>query len=191
MIYGIGINDAGYSIKTRVKGKQVNDPYYDAWKRMLHRCYRKDKSKNKSYIGCSVCTEWLRFSNFRNWMQDQDWEGKALDKDIINDGNKIYSPESCAFVDLATNNLLLNNKARRGSLPQGVTKTTNSKYQARISKNAKHTHLGHFDTPEEAHQAWAKAKSELLKETAYKQSDERVKNALLIRSDKLLTTQLK
>lgn len=42
-------------------------------------------------------------------------------------------------------------------------------------------HLGFFHTPEEAHQAWLKAKLELAKKLAAEQDDPRVAKALVER----------
>lgn len=55
--------------------------------------------KNKpTYEGCTVCDEWLYFSNFKKWFDENYIEGFQLDKDIIIRGNKVYSPQTCCFV---------------------------------------------------------------------------------------------
>lgn len=186
-VCGVGINDADY--KVFVEG--VMCPFYHKWKHMITRCY---SGRRKHYIGCTVCDEWLLFSNFKAWMNTQDWEGKDLDKDIIKQGNRVYSPDTCVFVTQQVNKLLTDSKSARGRYPIGVSKRKDKRvnqYQASIGIHSKQAHLGYFDTPEKAHQAWVKAKSELLKETAYKQSDFRVKEALLKRANKMLTMDLK
>lgn len=117
LIYGVGIND---SKSTYIEGKRCK--YYVTWKSMLQRCYSlKYKNKNPTYANCSVCDEWLTFSNFKAWMVKQNWEGKDLDKDILIEGNKIYSPETCFFISRRINTLLNVSKKRIGSLPLGVT----------------------------------------------------------------------
>lgn len=71
---------------------------------MLERCYsEKLLESNPSYIGTSVCSEWLYATAFKEWMEKQNWQGKSLDKDIIVPGSKLYSPDTCAFVSQATN----------------------------------------------------------------------------------------
>jgi hypothetical protein len=103
-IYGIGTNDADYMVDPRIDGKRGRCPIYRVWKSMLERCYsEKRQAKCPTYIGCTVCKEWLTFSNFRRWMVNQDWQGKQLDKDILVKGNKIYSAETCCFVTQAVN----------------------------------------------------------------------------------------
>ena len=73
-------------------------------------------------MGCTVCEEWLNYSNFKVWYDQNRIKGMALDldKDILFKGNKVYSPETCCFVPHAINTLFLNGKKNRGDLPLGV-----------------------------------------------------------------------
>jgi hypothetical protein len=107
-VYGVGINDADYKIYHQIKcGDGTRKtlwvcPYYSTWCSMLERCYgRRSKDKRPTYAGVTICDEWLTFSNFKAWMEQQDWEGKYLDKDYMSviTGKKIYSPENtlCGF----------------------------------------------------------------------------------------------
>lgn len=106
LVYGVGVNDADYMLKPTVNGRRECCPFYQKWKSMLERCYSdKNFKKYPSYIGCTVCYEWLIFSKFKSWMENQDWKGKQLDKDIRVKGNKIYSPETCSFVSHAVNTI--------------------------------------------------------------------------------------
>jgi len=112
-ICGIGINDSDYVTK---KCK-----IYKKWRAMFQRCYS-DKYQERFpwYKGCSVAKEWHLFSNFKKWMESQDWEGKALDKDLIKYGNKIYSPETCLLVTRDVNNFFNSRGAVKGKYPIGV-----------------------------------------------------------------------
>ena len=114
-------------------------------------------------------------------MEQQDWHGKCLDKDIIAPGNKLYSPDTCTFVLPATNLFVIARDASRGDYPIGVSlyKPT-GKYQARCQNpfTGKQEHLGLFSTPEEAHEAWRKHKHELAQLVAATESDIRVVEAL-------------
>ena len=107
--YGIGVNDAVSS--------SHDCKYQKTWHHMLERCYN---GKNENYKDCTVCKDWLLFSNFEKWMKKQDWHGKELDKDILVLGNKIYSPETCIFVDSSINLLIGNSGKRKGKFPIGV-----------------------------------------------------------------------
>jgi len=178
LVHGVGINDSTYN--TIFNGARC--PYYERWRSMLLRCYSaKNQEKQPTYTNCYVCGEWLTFSNFRKWMTTQDWNGKQLDKDLINPGNKLYSPDSCVFVPLSLNALLTDHAAGRGKYPQGVClKKDSGRFQARCNVYGKLVHIGYFDTPSEASEAYKKFKSNHIKEVAQQyKSNERLYNGLM------------
>jgi hypothetical protein len=179
-IYGIGINDADYVVCKRLpSGKNKKCPYYEAWFGMLRRCYSAKSLVNRpTYIGCSVCDEWLYFMSFKKWMEKQDWIGKDLDKDIITPGNKIYSPKNCAFVTSSLNNLLSNHKGARGKYPQGVDITSGG-FRAQISIYGKYNLIGHYKTVDEAEKAYIIKKVNLILKAANETKDERVSGGLV------------
>lgn len=190
-IFGVGINDASYkvTIHAEIEGKvkQIGVcPFYQRWRNMLMRCYCESYLKKyPTYQGCTVCPEWLTFSNFRAWMETQEWDkqgGTALDKDLILEGNKIYSPETCVFLPKRINLFLKDNKSTRGDYPIGVSyNSVVNKYFAQCSqgRSNKSQSLGYFDTPEEAHKAWKIEKFRLAKILASEQSDSRVAKILI------------
>lgn len=185
LVHGIGINDADYVIGKLVNGKFLWCPFYMRWQDMLKRCYNNKYHANKpTYIGCKVCDEWLTFSNFKRWMKNQDWRGKHLDKDLLVAGSKLYSPETCVFIDQATNTFTSDCGAARGEWPIGVYLDKRSgRFQAKcrncFSKSSES--LGCFTSPEQAHQAWKKRKHELACQLAELQTDPRVAEALRAR----------
>ncbi len=150
---------------------------------MLMRCYsEKYQAKAPTYAGCTVCDEWLMFSNFKGWMQTQNWLGLHLDKDILIRGNKIYRPEACAFVTLETNNFLLDARRRGENWLVGANKMPKGnriRGRCRNPFNGKTEHLGTFDCMADAHDAWIKRKTELARLLAEKEVDQRIKSALL------------
>lgn len=185
LIFGVGINDAEYTIrKAKTKNGTYRQtwccPYYDHWRHMLARCYSKKAStNNSSYSDCYVCDEWLLFSSFRSWMEKQDWEGKQLDKDIINGIARIYSPETCAFVTKKTNTFINNSVRRNTERLAGFTvRGSVVKAQCRNPFTGKNESLGSFLSKEEAHRAWKARKNEIAIELADIESDYRVKAAL-------------
>ena len=128
-----------------------------------------------------VCDDWLVLSNFKLWMELQDWHGKQLDKDIIKPGNKVYSPDCCAFVPNYVNSSLVDRKVARGNTPQGVYKCKDkcpNPFQVQISKNMVKTTIGYFATESEASAAYTTAKAEYLRELAETQEDNRVARGL-------------
>ena len=179
-VYGVGVNDSDYITDRRLNGKRNFCPYYARWRHMIERCYsEKYQETRPTYKGCTVCGEWLVFSVFKAWMVKQDWKDKELDKDILTQGNNVYSPENCLFVTTAINNLLKTSMAIRGSLPIGVTyEKENNKYQSQISIKGKMKTIGRFDTPKLAHEAYKVAKYAHIKEIALQQ-EEPLRSALL------------
>lgn len=185
LIYGVGINDADYPVQPIVNERQIACLVYQTWKRMIQRCYDANfQESNPTYIGCSVCDEWLTFSNFKLWMDAQDWRNKQLDKDLLLKGNKIYSPKSCVFVDSMTNRFATDSGSARGEWPIGAyfdVKAGKFKSQCCNPFAKKQEHLGYFTCPVQAHLAWKRRKHELACQLADLQTDERVANALRTR----------
>jgi len=182
LIFGVGINDANYSIVKRDGGKTVwRCPFYSTWYNMLLRCYSKRyHMKKPTYIGCSVSNNWLIFSNFKKWMQLQNWEGMQLDKDLIGENNKIYSQETCIFISNSINMFICNH----GNFPIGAY--WDSKVEKFISYcvnpfTQKKEYLGRFSQPDDAHDAWRKRKHEHALVYASNQLDNRIANSLIKR----------
>lgn len=174
MIAGVGVNDATYTVQRfdRSSGKPKltwSCPYYNRWKHMITRCYsERSLRKDPQYRDVQVCEEWLYFSNFKVWMEKQDWQGKHLDKDLLGDG-KLYSPDSCVFIPQEINKFLTsqNRKASCLGLPVGVCEHKKiNKYGAHVHNpfTGKREHLGVFYCEKEAHKAWHKRKLELSRE---------------------------
>jgi hypothetical protein len=185
IVAGVGVNDADYDVKVRIRGFVVVCPFYQKWKNMLTRCYSNSYQLRKpAYIGCVVCAEWLVFSNFKRWMEGQDWGGKELDKDLLVSGNKIYSPETCVFINESVNLFLTDRANRREKWMTGVDfHKISGKFRAQcrnqITKNKEY--LGLFDSESAAHATWKKRKHEIACQLADLQTDERVANSLRTR----------
>ena len=167
LVEGVGINDADYSVSRYEDGKEVwRCPFYETWTSMLKRCYsEKTQLKNPTYKGCTVRDEWFIFSNFKAWMEQQDWEGKELDKDLLKEGNKIYCPEWCIFVDSKINSFVIDCGAIRGNHMIGVTLNKRvgkfmSQCRNPFTDEGRSEYLGLFTTELEAHLAWKRKKHE-------------------------------
>lgn len=159
-IFGVAYNDL------RCLG--VLDVCYTTWHSMVARCYSKSYHKYKpTYKDCTVCHEWLTFSNFKRWFDKNYVEGYHLDKDILVKGNKIYSPETCCFVPSEINTILLSCKKSRGRYPIGVT-LYKGRYRARINKNGKLQDIGFYTTKDEAFYAYKNEKENYIKSIAEK-----------------------
>lgn len=198
LVYGVGNNNADYVVQKFetigcADGKQKQKlmwkcPYYQAWQSMITRCYSaKYQERWTTYAGCTVSDEWLTFSNFKSWMEKQDWQGKHLDKDLLLEGNKIYSAETCVFVTPLVNTFVNDQGLKRGEWLIGADyHKASGKFRARCHNpyTKKEGHLGLFTCEQEAHEAWLKRKLELAHELAAIQTDERVAKALIDRYSK-------
>lgn len=180
LLCGVGVNDSNYKTSMIIDGKTLRCPYYKRWQSMIVRCYSKEfAARRPTYSECYVCDEWLIFSNFKKWMEKQNWKGMDLDKDVLYQGNKVYGPSTCIFISPQLNLLLGNSKKSRGKYPQGVSfhKQT-GKFRAALSVDGKNTHIGLFDSEGEAYSAYKKEKYNLIKQAASNLNDS-LKTALL------------
>jgi len=194
LVYGVGINDADYIVQKwetiEVNGKRKQKlvwvcPYYRTWKGMLERCYSaKCQERKPTYKGCSVSDKWLTFSVFKMWMEVQDWEGMQLDKDLLFEGNKVYSEVTCVFVTSKVNSFTTDRGNDRGEWLIGVSwHKEKGKFQSRCCNpfTRKRENLGYFTCEQEAHKAWLKRKLDLAHILASEQTDKRVAKALIER----------
>lgn len=179
-VLNVAINDSPNSTSIHHKHKVS----YSRWKAMIERCYG-EKGKGTPYENCEVCEEWLRFSNYEKWFDENYVEGYHLDKDVLVKGNKIYSPQTCCFIPPQINTLTTKHNATRGSLPIGVAKTSDGKkYRAILRVYGEYKNLGRYETSEDAFFAYKRAKEAHVKEVATKYYNEgkitkKVYNALM------------
>lgn len=148
---------------------------YLRWHDMIHRCYNvKFHMSHPEYADCTVCEEWLNYSNFKVWFDQNKIAGMKLDldKDILFKGNKEYSPATVAFVPHEINTLFLTGKRSRGDLPIGVYyDNERNKYRAEMSFMGKTIKLGRFDTPESAFARYKEYKEDFIKDMAEQYKD--------------------
>lgn len=160
LVVGVGIYD-GSKDDAYSKCKKL-------WNSMLLRCYKKN---HPCYLDVYVCSEWLTFSNFKKWFDENYIEGYDLDKDILVKGNKVYSPDTCCFVPPRINVLVINSPNNNG-LPKGVRKYRfGDGYIAECNLKGRRRSLGIFKSPNEAFQAYKQAKESYVKEVAQEYYD--------------------
>lgn len=157
LVYGVGIND--YDGNISIHGVHIKS--YKTWGRVMERCFdQKYKNKNPSYNDVTICDQWIKFSNFKNWFDANYVDGFEIDKDILIQGNKLYSPDTCCFVPRRINTLLLNKQRTNTSGMIGIHEQKNGSYSANITMCEVKKHLGTFKTAEEAAAAYVRAKTE-------------------------------
>lgn len=149
---------------------------YLKWHDMLCRCYNaKFHERQPQYKGCTVCEEWLNYSNFKVWYDKNKIRGMELDldKDILFKGNKVYSPETCCFVPHTINTLFLSRKEARGDYPIGVSyEKEKKKFRAAMAFMGEQIKLGTFDTAESAFARYKEYKEDFIKDMAEQYKDE-------------------
>lgn len=178
LIHGVGINDADQKVTLRYARKIKS---YQVWSGILARCYSPTYQANHpTYVGCTVHPDWHRFSAFKDWMDQQDWQGKFIDKDVLVQGNTVYGPDTCLFVTRLINNFF-RFQFSNFELPLGVTRSaTPNKFLVSCCNpfTKKQESLGTFTCPNAAHAAWRQRKHEFACQLAETQSDPRVAKAL-------------
>lgn len=173
-VYGIGYRGEGIcKVISDKYGKKIKP--YQQWLDMLRRCYNiKLQNKYPTYIGCSVCEEWLNFQNYYNWYIENYYEIENvqidIDKDILLKGNKIYSPNTCIFVPHDINVLFTKGNSKNGMLlGVGYSKKDNifiSNCSISCNGIKKGKHIGSFKTELEAFNAYKEFKENYIKQEA-------------------------
>ena len=170
------------------KGTHEPEWAYLKWSNMLERCYDPMNAQQaKDYKGVTVCKEWHNYQNFAQWAKQQvgygnrDW---AMEKDLLVKGNRFYAPDKCCFLPQELNNQMLKSQAARGNYPIGVSlNKPNGKFLAHCKQDGTtSTHIGIYNTIDEAFNAYKVAKESRLKLLANKwksQIDPRAYEALM------------
>ena len=160
-LYGIGFHgeyDTGYkNVSLAIK----------TWNQMMVRGYSEAYLKNQpTYKNVKVCDEWHCFSTFLEWFKENYIEGFHLDKDLLQIGSeyKIYSPNTCLFLDRKMNNFIVirgnNNKHGVG----GISLYSNNFWRAECTEfnTGVKLPLGIFKTKEEARKSYIDFKIEQI-----------------------------
>lgn len=144
-----------------------NDDSYSVWCDMIRRCYDK---KQKAYMDCNVCDEWLIYDNFRTWYNDRKFDGCTLDKDWLKMWNRTYSPSTCCLVPMEMNLLIVKRKGVNNGLPIGVQfDNKNKKFYPEIRfKNVGNIKIHGYKSADEAFLVYKKAKEQRIKEVVEK-----------------------
>ena len=174
-VFGFGIND--------IEVKDFTDKRYVLWHSIIRRSYSDVYHKNKpSYKDVNVSEEWRRLSNFIKDVEklpnfdmalSENWE---IDKDLLGDGKKLYSKETCCFLPRELNTLFTRESTK--GLKKGVfyNKRLN-KFTSSINKGGKvRHHIGVYQTEAEAHLAYCKEKQKHLDGLILKYDDKLPEN---------------
>lgn len=167
-VFGVGVNDADYTVKPTTQYGRLACPAYKSWINMLMRAFSESyQNRQPTYAGSSICEEWLSFMSYRAWWESHYKQGWHLDKDFINPGNKHYHPDNCIFIPQWLSNIVSGHDAGRSRLGMGVSLDIRSNaIIARYTNptTRKKVYLGSFETAQLAADAYQKAKIEAVME---------------------------
>ena len=100
--YGVG--------KYTARKNNIKTEEYVKWYSMFVRCYSTSYHKRQpTYIGCSVADDFCNFQNFAEWYYKLKYHCRyelEIDKDLLYEGNKIYSPSTCCLIPKEINTVL-------------------------------------------------------------------------------------
>lgn len=177
-VFGFGINDAGLEDST--------DKRYVLWTSIIRRSYSEVYHKSKpSYKDVRVSEDWRRLSNFIKDIEklpnfdlavSENWE---LDKDLLGGDQKLYSKNTCCFLPRELNTLFTS-ESKKG-LKKGVFYNKRlGKFTASINRGGKvRSHIGVYETEEEAHFNYCKEKQKHLDSLILKYDDKLPNNVKL------------
>lgn len=135
---------------------EVNVNAYKTWYNMIYRCQH-----CKGYKDVSICEDWYNFSNFLKWYNNQYKEDNwHLDKDILSNNKRVYSPETCCFLPPEINTFFEKYKKAKGFSYNKKRK----KYEAYCRNRGAYIHLGLYETPAEARMAYLNYKTNILED---------------------------
>lgn len=187
---------SGYTVKVSrydLKNGKVRDPYqedtsgicdipkstntkiHSLWKGMLARV----AGNKPCYTDTKVCNEWLYFSNFKGWVEKQDYEGKVLDKDLASRGELIYSPATCNFIPPLINAVLTT--FRKGDTSGCYFNKDKGLWQSQMTEvsTGKVVYLGRYNTKEEASEVFMENKINSLRLWIHTIEEEHLRELLI------------
>lgn len=155
----------------------TNQRLYKIYHKIKWRCYYPTNDYYLDYggRGIKMCSEWENsYVNFKNWAIKNGYHHKLTIDRIDNDKN--YEPSNCRWVSQKLQNI--NQRVRKDNKSgfTGVRRSglIHNPWFALITINKKPIHLGNFLTPEEASEAYQKAKKE--REKLYLKEEQYIKN---------------
>lgn len=147
----------GYLGKVSTKG---NEKLYNVWRTMISRCYNHNNCEYHNYgrKGVVVCKRWHCYKNFLDdakllkgyelFLSNKNPRSVHLEKDILGEERKIYSPETCCWVTAGTNERARWQKEialhHQSSEYMGVSRKGSGRYAVRIANNGERINIGTF-----------------------------------------------
>lgn len=175
MLYGVGITDVDYIVN--------KCPFYLKWQQVIRRCDSTEYTLKRPNLSADISDDWRYFSKFRKWMEEQEWQNKEIDKDLLIRGNRLYSAETCLLVDTVVNTFINEFRTKQSDLPIGCSRQKNGKIIVQVKdwESGQRVYVGTFDSVDLAKRAYYETKHRFAVRLAETQTNEKVVNALLTR----------
>lgn len=164
----------GYmGMRTVYTDSKKYDKPSEVWHSMMKRCYNENCQRHPWYEDCVVDERWHNFATFYQWWQDNYYElpegmGRIeLDKDFKNKHCRTYGPDTCLLIPQRINGAVPKRRTIDKEFPIGITfNKEKQKYHVRVTLKGKDTHIGNYDTFDEAFQVFKSTKEGELKRLA-------------------------
>lgn len=181
LVYGVGIDDSP---------EGTEDAAHVTWLAMIKRVYYRAPHKpHTSYDGYFVDPCWHLYSDFKRWFDINHIAGYQLDKDILQPGNRFYSPDTCVFVPHYINQAVVWRRKPPKSGYHGVNAFA-GRWYARLTHKGETTDCESRADALEAHCDWLRMKADAIDDHLKKYFKEpavdlRVVRALVKYADRL------
>ena len=146
---------------------------HEVWASMLKRCYNENCERHPWYEDCVVDERWHNFATFLQWWNENYYElpegmGRVeLDKDFKNKHCRTYGPDTCLLIPQRINGAAPKRRTIDKEFPIGITyNKQKQKYHVRLTLYGKDTHIGNYNTFEEAFKVFKETKEGELKRLA-------------------------
>lgn len=167
-VSGVGYFGEGTYSSTRADGTRKKTKTYEKWVHMIRRCYDNDE-KYRLYSDCMVDSRWHNFQNFANDCEKLGYDklfelGYEIDKDLLSNGNKIYSIDTVIPLPQCVNSFLANRlDGKNTSGATGVCKNDRykKKWIARLYFDGKEIFNERFEDFNDAVIAYNNKRSEI------------------------------
>ncbi len=146
-----------YLITARTYHGQSNSALYKRWQQIKRRIFLPSTTQFKDYggRGIKIDKRWLKYENFLEDMGNPPDNTYQIDR---TDNDWHYCKANCKWVTRLENSL--NRRAfNKAKLPKGVRKIKSGRYSVRYNEGKVYTHIGTFDTIEEAHERYLQART--------------------------------
>lgn len=165
-VFGVGYLGGTFYKTSDFKGG--HDPAYNAWRRMLKRCYSTDYRCYGAYggRGVRVHKDWHNYQTFARWFYIQDyWERKyELDKDLKDPSGLLYSKDHCLLLPAELNKAIVYSNTSRNPLGlKGVKESSEGKYRASVTCGGSSYTSTEYSTKEDAYTFYKTTKESLLR----------------------------